>query len=398
MFSKKLALSAVTLSLLATSSMANVGQTHHGESLSHALEASDVSVSFRGRYETVDQENMSLGADGVTLKSRLSVATGRFHSFSMGVEVDNVFAILDDYNDTTNGLTKYPVIADPENTDINLAYIKYSTSNFRTVVGRQRIEHGDHRFVGNSGWRQNEQTFDGLRVQYKNSGFELDYSYVSNINNTLGEDDKGDFHLANLSYSLNKSNVLSLYGYMLDFEDTPWRSSSTYGVSYAGKFGGLIINAGAAQQSDNAENMTAYSATYLNAELGYKFPLGDFTVLGGYELLGSDNGVSFQTPLATGHKFQGWADQFTQTPGTGLEDIYLTLTGKMFVFDLEVGYHDYVSDADGKDMGNEVNALIGYKINDNYHALIKYASYTAGSVDYGKTDTDKVWVQFSASF
>jgi hypothetical protein len=35
----------------------------------------------------------------------------------------------------------------------------------------------------------------------------------------------------------------------------------------------------------------------------------------GYELLGSDNGeYGFATPLATLHKFNGWADQFLGTP------------------------------------------------------------------------------------
>ncbi len=43
----------------------------------------------------------------------------------------------------------------------------------------------------------------------------------------------------------------------------------------------------------------------------------------GYELLGSDDGVAaFQTPLATLHKFNGFADQFLVTPAGGLQDIY----------------------------------------------------------------------------
>ena len=43
----------------------------------------------------------------------------------------------------------------------------------------------------------------------------------------------------------------------------------------------------------------------------------------GYEVLGADNGVGFATPLATGHKFQGWADKFLTTPGDGIEDVYI---------------------------------------------------------------------------
>ena len=32
--------------------------------------------------------------------------------------------------------------------------------------------------------------------------------------------------------------------------------------------------------------------------------------------------TSFQTPLATGFKFQGWADKFLTTPPNGVRDLY----------------------------------------------------------------------------
>ena len=44
---------------------------------------------------------------------------------------------------------------------------------------------------------------------------------------------------------------------------------------------------------------------------------------GGYEVLGADDGAaltSFQTPLATLHKFQGWADKFLTTPPNGIRE------------------------------------------------------------------------------
>jgi hypothetical protein len=399
MFTKKLALGLLTSSLLLSlNSLADTSKTKHGENISSALKNSDVSLSFRGRYESVDQDGIRSSADALTVKSRLSISTGRFHSFSMGLEVDDVFSILDDYNDTKNALSQYPIVADPEATDINLAYLKYSTSNIRVVVGRQRIKHDNQRFVGNVGWRQNEQTYDGLRGQYKKSAFELDYSFISNINNVVGDNIKGAFHLANLRYSFNKNNGISLFGYMLDFDDAPTKSSSTFGVSYQGRFGGIIVNATGSTQGEHGDNTNTYSATYLNAELGYQFSYGGFTILGGYELLGSDEGISFQTPLATSHSFQGWADKFISTPGDGLQDIYLTVKGKMFSFDIQAAYHDYVADINDTDLGSEINALASYQINKNYSVLFKYASYSAGSSRYSLTDTDKIWVQFSANY
>ena len=91
---------------------------------------------------------------------------------------------------------------------------------------------------------------------------------------------------------------------------------------------------------------------YINAEAGYNF--GAVTVLGGYELLGSDNGVGFNTPLATKHKFNGWADKFLGTPGEGLEDIYLTAKGKAYGVKWVATYHDFSSDVDGIDFGSEL--------------------------------------------
>ena len=44
----------------------------------------------------------------------------------------------------------------------------------------------------------------------------------------------------------------------------------------------------------------------------------------GYEVLGSDDGKKgFATPLATGHKFQGFADKFLTTPNDGVQDLYV---------------------------------------------------------------------------
>jgi hypothetical protein len=316
----------------------------------------------------------------------------------LGLEVDNVYTFIDDYNDGQNGYVDYPVVLDPEGTDINLGYIKYSTSDMRFVLGRQRIEHENQRFIGGSGWRQNEQTYDGFRAQFKNSSFELDYSFINNINSVTDDDIKGDFHLANLSFDLNKSSKLSVYAYLLDFENNISASTSTYGVHYQGKFGQVMFNARAASQSDYADNVTDYSAKYLNAEIGYHFKKSELVILGGYEVLGSDEGNSFQTPLATNHNFQGWSDQFLVTPNEGVQDIYITIKGKIGKATLEATYHDFVEDLNDKDLGSEVNGLISYEINKNYRFLIKYAAYNAGSVTFNKVDTKKTWVEFHAYF
>jgi len=388
----KFALSLVAASILAAPT-AFAGETAHGKDISAALSDSKVKVNFRARYEGVDQDGIDKTADALTLKSRITVNTGSFHNFSLGLEVDKVDALVDDYNSKTNGQTEYPVVADPQGTDVNQAFVKYANNGFSAIVGRQRILHNNQRFVGGVGWRQNEQTYDGVRGQYKAGALSVDYGYIHNINSILGGNVKGDFHLANVNYKINKQHKIAGFAYILDYDAAVANSTSTYGALYNGKFGPVFVNASLASQSDNGDNPASYTATYINAEVGSKF--GPVTVLGGYELLGSDNGVGFNTPLATKHKFNGWADKFLGTPGQGLEDIYITAKGKFAGVKLAATYHDYSSDVDGLDFGNELNLVGTYAFNKNYGVLVKYANFSAE--DFA-SDTDKLWVQLTAKF
>ena len=331
-----------TLSLLSAAILAApityAGETAHGKNFTKALSDSSVKVNFRVRYEGVDEDGPADTADkdatALTLKSRLTLNTGTYKDLSLGLEVDNVTALVNNYNDLTLDYSGTDsVVADPEITDVNQAYIKYNNNAFKATVGRQRILHNNQRFIGGVGWRQNEQTYDGVRVQFQaNDALSFDYSYIHNANRIFadakkGADLGGDFHFVNAAYKLNKKHKVTTFAYVLDFDTAAAISTSTYGVLYKGKFSKVFVNASLATQSDNGDNPNSFDATYLNAEVGAKF--GPVTVLGGYELLGSDNGVGFSTPFATLHKFQGWADKFLGTPGEGVKDIYITAKTKV---------------------------------------------------------------------
>jgi len=392
MNTSKFALSLVTAAILSAPS-AFAADPAHGKGITDALADSKVDLSFRARYEGVDQDGIDEDASALTVKSRFTVKTGSYNNFSLGLEVDNVSALIDDYNSKTNGNTDYPVVADPKGTDVNQGYVKYDSNGFTAIAGRQRILHNNQRFVGGVGWRQNEQTYDGVRAQYKAGALSVDYSYIHNVNNIVAKNNSGDFHLANVGYKINKAHKAAAFAYILDFDAGAKNSSSTYGALYNGKFGPVMVNASVASQSDNGDNPNSYTATYLNAEVGSKF--GAVTVLGGYELLGSDNGVGFNTPLATKHKFQGWADKFLGTPGDGIEDVYLTVKGAVSGVKLAATYHNLTSDVNGIDYGSEIDLVANYKVNKNYAVLAKFAGYSS---DEFATDTSKLWLQLVAKF
>ena len=393
----KFALSLISAAILAAPT-AFAGETEHGKSITEALSDSTVKVNLRARYEGVDQDGKAKDASALTLKSRITVNTGSYSNFSLGLEVDKVDALVDDYA-VPGEASEYPVVADPQGTDVNQAFIKYANSGFSAVVGRQRVLHNNQRFVGGVGWRQNEQTYDGVRAQYAAGAFSVDYSYIHNINSITSADVKGEFNLVNAKYKINKNHKLAGFAYLLDYEAAAndKNSSSTVGALYNGKFGKFLVNASLASQSDNGDNPMNYSAMYINAEAGYNF--GQVTVIGGYELLGSDDGkVAFNTPLATKHKFNGWADKFLGTPKEGLEDVYLTAKGKISGVKWAATYHDFSSDEGSIDFGNEIDLVATYQINKNYGVLVKAANYSEGDVGTAQTDTNKVWVQMTAKF
>ena len=120
----------------------------------------------------------------------------------------------------------------------------------------------------------------------------------------------------------------------------------------------------------------------------------------GYELLGSDSGRAVQTPMATLHKFNGWADLFLTTPNGGLEDIY---GGIAYKFDgvkalpglnAAVTYHRFSSDAGSVRFGDEWDASLGFKLG-RVGLLAKYADYSAKG--FG-VDTRKLWLQAEFAF
>ena len=86
-----------------------------------------------------------------------------------------------------NGKTTYPIVNDPEVTELNRLQLTWTPSAaFSTVIGRQRVILDDQRFVGNVGWRQDEQTFDAARVDLAHGRFKATYVYISKVNRIFG--------------------------------------------------------------------------------------------------------------------------------------------------------------------------------------------------------------------
>ena len=376
------------------------------DSISEAIDNSDVALMLRYRYELVDQDGIKNKANASTLRSRISLTTGTIEGFQGFLEVDNVEYFGDDkFNTTTNGKTQFPVVADPHYTEVNQVYVRYTFDDKNNVtLGQQRINHSNHRFLGNVGWRQNEQTYEALRVQANPlKNLQVDYSYIWEIDRIFDPSSTkskftGNNHALHASYKIAGNHKVSAYSYILDFDQAAALSSKTFGVEYKGSIPvGDSINLGiqlaVANQKEHEDNPAKFSADYYFGELTAKFkPL---SVSLGHEVLGSDNGVSFTTPLATLHKFQGFADKFLNTPADGIEDSYIKIVSKICGVKLIAFYHDLKAETGNLDYGTELDLVAVYKFSKNYSMFVKYAAYDA---DDFATDTDKISVMFTAAF
>ncbi len=371
-----------------------------------ALTDGDVKLHLRYRFESVDQDGIDKDASASTLKTRITYTTAPWQGFQGKLEFDDVTALGGEaYNSTANGKGQYPVVADPAGTEVNQAWIRYSQEPFSVTAGRQRILLDNQRFVGGVGWRQNEQTYDGLSATFNPvENLDLFYAYVHNVNRIFGPENMleapdfgGDIHLLNAAYDCDWLGRVSGYAYLLDFEDAAALSSATYGVRLDGKYKtgehSLLYTAEYAMQSDHGDNPASYDADYYHLVGGLALPQATFKV--GYEVLGSDDGVSFKTPLATGHAFQGFSDKFLLTPPDGIEDLYVSASTTVQGTKLTATYHDFSAETGGEDYGSEIDIVVARKFCDHYTAMLKYAKYS--SDDYA-TDTDKLWLSVAATF
>ena len=371
-------------------------------------------LDVRVRYENVDQP--TLNAEALTLRLRAG-AEVRLGRFSLLAEGEGTLAAIDDYNAFAFPLAsenqrrpQYAVVADPENAELNRLQLQYRLDEDILTVGRQRVNLDDQRWVGSVGWRQNEQTFDAVRGEARVGPVGIDLTYAIAQRTIFGEDAGprtafgGDFVFAGLSSKLGPVQG-KLFAYLLDYEEDFFlaNSSQTYGGFLSGavpigKQIKLNLRASYARQSDHGGNPSDYGADYWSFEGGTE--LAGFTVGAGWEKLGSDNGRSVQTPMATLHKFNGWADIFLATPPAGLEDAYFSIgrsiDGVRLLPGLNVNlaFHQFDSAAGDVEYGTEWDASIGFKL-DRIGILAKYADYHAAG--FG-ADTRKFWLQVEWSF
>ena len=370
----------------------------------------DILFESRLRYEGVSQDGLD-DATALTLRARFGWQSPERSGFRVLVEGEGVVPFVNDYNDTIHGPPTYPVVADPEAFELNrLQLVWTGLPDTEVVLGRQRIVLGTARFVGNVGFRQNEQTFDAVKVTTRAlKPLTITYAWIDRVHRIFGDDSpagewSSDSHLINLE-APTPIGRLTAYGYLLDFDNAVAQSSATWGARLEGSHAlstdwSVPYTLEYARQSEYGSNPARFDLDYGLVSAGLK--RGPFTATLALERLDGNGVQAFQTPLATLHAFQGWADVFLTTPRDGLRDVSATAgyavahppVGRSGV--LSASWRDF-HDADGSTRyGRELDVSARLVLDARWTLELKGAHFDGAVAAF--PDRDKVWAALDYRF
>ena len=464
-----------------TSAMAYAEEALPEYTFIDAIKTGKNMTNFRLRYEHVDQEGLQpptiVGTqpnptanrdledgEGVTLRSLVGWQTAPYRNWSFAGQLINVTKFMDDFNDSTNGtlinsvsnqpgMVEYAKIVDPDYTGINQLYVDWTgIKNTRIRAGRQQLNVDNVRFIGDIGFRQVMQVFDGVTVLNKSlPDTEILLGHMERVKQiTTKTRDDGALEIINLKYRLAPTESIVGYGYLSSFEDLgfgrAWFGNAAgAGGLAAGKNGNVNQNA---DQSNkiiglrldgihpfNPNLRALYTAEYAKQtdyrggdsridahyyKVGGGVGIDNFALRVDQELLSSnDSQYAFQTPFGTNHLFQGWVDKFLTTPVEGIRDSFITATYRYGDFTFFADYHVLKSDERfnqvggglGDKYGKEWNAAVAYNVSkelsakfeygkfteDDHYALLPAANTVAGNRGRIR-DTEKIWLSVMYTF
>ncbi len=372
-------------------------------------------IDIRARYEFADVDGFDQ-SNAFTVRERLGLKTQDWNGFSILVEGEFSQAVGDDYNGGAVGADPFDpnnsLIADPETNELNQAYLQYTGFDTTARVGRQRIIYDNSAFIGNVGWRQNEQTYDGISLTNTSvDKLTLNYAYIGQVNRIFGSEAivqnfeyvDADVNLFNASYTGIEGATLGAYAYIMNFQELGAWDNNTFGLSAKGTLGGIALYGEVAYQ-DQAGLLGDEDAYYTHITATKTF--GKQSLMLGLENLGQ----GFKTPLATAHAFNGLADgtDAGRISGAqnGLTDLYLGYTLPIF-FGMKWSnvVHALGDNTISTGYGWEFDSVITKKFDDNFTAISTFAhfesegdAYTGGGAGAAVPTTERITVELNYTF
>ncbi len=428
------------------------------DTLLDAIKLGKPMTNFRLRYENLNQDGYQSTAanakkletgEAFTLRSLIGWQTAPFHNFSFAAQLTDVHAFNDNFNDRRDnapepGKSAYPNIVDPGYTDINQLYVDWTgIKDTKLRLGRQQLNLDNVRFIGDIGFRQNMQVFDGISVLNKSiSDVEIFAAHFSKVRQVTTKLRDGNIDIVNAKYKISPTESLIGYGYLVDMENLGQNGGNPAAISTAAQGGNglgasqdtvsnattdassktlglrldgahkvnndwkLLYTAEYAKQSDYRGGSPLIDAHYFR--LGGGAAYDAWSVRLDHEKLSSNDGkYAFQTPLGTNHLFQGWADVFLVTPRQGMEDTFVTVAGNIAKAKLNAEFHVFKSDEKyqslngklGDRYGTELDLGVSYPFSKELLGKVEYARFNEGDI-YGtslqnaarKGDKEIIWL------
>jgi hypothetical protein len=372
-------------------------------SLLGAITGGKPMLEVRTRYEHWDQtKTATLTENGqqLTTRARFGWETASYKNFKALVDFENVtwlgpvrFAITANGGPPLNGAdkAKYPAINDPEGTELNRLQLAWTPSKAAQVtLGRQRIQLDDSRFVAAAPWRQDEQTFDAVRIDIDKGRLKGTYVYADKVNRTLAElrDWDSDSHFVNFGWTFAPELRVQALVYAFDFEQAPASSNITKGLRATGKRKvgpyEIAYTATFARQTDWRHRTTAFELDYAGFDISAT--RGPFTLKAAHDSLEGDGVRGFGSAIGAAHGVNGWADAWSAGGGVknfpdGLEDTNFTLTMKPkwswlpSKSEILVRHHDFNNNRTNVDLGHEWNLMYAAPISQHWSMQWKYADF-----------------------
>ena len=307
-------------------------------------------------------------------------------------------------------ISPYPLLPDPQTTDLNQAFVEYSgLPATRVVAGRQRVRMDSQRWVSDNDFRQIPQLFDGIGATNTSLPYaELYAAYFSRVRTTSGVDSPLNLSLLHAAINPWPGHAVAAYAI---FHDQPQNGAFTgfannsYRVVGARAEGAFALAAHRlefpytleyARQDAYAGGDPRIDVPYWRAGGGVTWH--NVTLRADQEVKGSNAGqYGVQMPLTDFYGFNGWTLHFFNTPRQGLKDRWATLRWPVADFLFFAEAHKFRTDFANLDFGHENDMGISWSFYDGVSLRLQHARYDPGPDGTGAR-VRKTWLTLTYTY
>ncbi|PHS15819.1 MAG: hypothetical protein COA78_04595 [Blastopirellula sp.] len=393
----------------------------------------DIGGEYRARYHN-EQNMRGLGLTGVDddfLLHRLRLYANyemndrvRFYAESIHAvsefETNNPRPIEEDYFDLLNLF-------------VDVKLLESCNGEIWGRYGRQELSYGTQRTVSPLDWANTRRTFEGAKVYYQGTNWDIDGFAVRAVAPNTTEFDKPNYDTAFYGMYSTYSGFqdASLELYWLGLEDDRNNANvnpfqyHTFGSRLSGNRCGWLYDFEGAYQTGVFRN-NDHSAGAFTLGLGRQLSSRCWkpTVWAYYDWASGDNiignGYHHQNPLA--HKYLGFMDLFGRR---NIEDLnFLATASPTKRLKLTTWYHIFnrqnsndvpynvnmtpfngsTDTSGGRDLGQELDLVGSYKISTRSNVALGYSHFWSGSFYKENAsapfsgDADFFWAHYSVRF